>query len=285
MKVTNEMGLPKAFELAVSTERHNKAGCYSATTLLHGVKETILTERHYDELETDVADNVWSIWGTAVHSIFEKVEDETFKEVGLSAKVSNSTVTGRCDNYDMNNEILVDWKTSSVTKILFNDFEDWRKQLLVYCYLLKKQNLNVKHCKIVALLKDHSKSKAKLNSSYPQKPVYVYEFDVTEKDLNEIEDFIKNRVLSLEEAQTMADDDIPECTSNERWASQTKYAVMKNGRKTAIKLFDTEKEAEQYKDILKGDYIEERKGESKKCSEYCPCAKFCNFYKNNVENK
>lgn len=285
MKIINSMGLPKAFELAVSTERHNKAGCYSATTLLHGAKETILTERHYDELETDVADNVWSIWGTAVHSIFEKVDDETFKEVDLSAKVSNSTITGRCDSYDMQNEILVDWKTASTWKVIYKDFDDWKKQGLIYSWLLKQQGLNVKKCRFIALLKDHSKSKAKVDSSYPQKPVYIFEFDVTEKDLNEIEDFIKNRVLSLEEAQTMADDDIPECSSNERWASATKWALMKNNRKSAIKLFDTEEEAEQYKDIFKADYIEERKGESKKCSEYCIACQFCNFYKNNIENK
>ena len=46
MKVTNVLGLPQAFVDAVSVERHNEKGCYSATTILHGACETILQERH-----------------------------------------------------------------------------------------------------------------------------------------------------------------------------------------------------------------------------------------------
>ena len=42
MKVTNRLHLPEAFVKAVSVERHNKAGCYSATTLNKGTKEIIL---------------------------------------------------------------------------------------------------------------------------------------------------------------------------------------------------------------------------------------------------
>ena len=48
MKVTNRLHLPEAFVKAVSVERHNKAGCYSATTLNKGTKEIILQERHGD---------------------------------------------------------------------------------------------------------------------------------------------------------------------------------------------------------------------------------------------
>ncbi|MCQ2589258.1 MAG: PD-(D/E)XK nuclease family protein [Treponema sp.] len=281
MVVTNEMGLPKAFELAVKTERHNKAGCYSATTLLHGAKETILSERHYEEMTTDVADNVWAIWGTAVHSIFEKVNDETFKEIELSAEVLHSTVTGRCDSYDMENEILVDWKTASTWKVIYKDFEDWHKQGLIYAWLLNKQGLNVKKCQFIALLKDHSKSKAKIDPAYPQKPVFIYEYEVTEKDLEDIEDFIYGKIEELENASKLADDEIKECSCGERWATDEKWALMKNGRKSALKLFDTEEEAEKHKPIYKADYIEYRKGENKKCSEYCPCAEFCHFYNMN----
>ena len=36
MKVTNKLGLPQAIVDAVSVERHNQKGSYSATTLLHG---------------------------------------------------------------------------------------------------------------------------------------------------------------------------------------------------------------------------------------------------------
>lgn len=283
MKITNEMNLPMALVSAVSTERHNKKGCYSATTLLKGVKETKLLERHYDEIEVDASDSIWAVFGTAVHSIFEKQNDETFKEEFFEVPVSRSTVTGKCDSYDMQNEIIVDWKTASTWKVIYQDFEDWKKQGLIYAWLMKKSGLNVKKCRFIALLKDYSKSKAKIDSSYPQKPVYIYEFSVTEKDLSEIEDFIVNRVMTLEEAEWLGDDEIKECSFEERWATATKYAVMKTGRKTAVKLFDSYKQAEENVRALKGDYIEERKGENKKCSEYCACCEFCNFYKENVK--
>ena len=50
MKVTNVMGLPQAFVDAVSVERHNEKGCYSATTLLHSATDILLTERHWEEI-------------------------------------------------------------------------------------------------------------------------------------------------------------------------------------------------------------------------------------------
>mgnify|MGYP003298270898 CR=1 FL=1 len=61
-----------------------------------------------------------------------------------------------------------------------------------------------------------------------------------------------------------------------------KYAVMKNGRKTAIRVFDSEAEANEKLSELKGDFVEHRPAISRKCSDYCSCCEFCNFYKNNV---
>ena len=43
----------------------------------------------------------------------------------------------------------------------FADFDDWDKQGLIYAWLMKQNGLNVKEIRFVALLKDHSKSKAR----------------------------------------------------------------------------------------------------------------------------
>lgn len=278
MKLLNSMNLPQAFCNAVNLERHNEKGCFSATTLLKSETETILTNRHWDEIEVDVSDSIWAIWGTAVHSIFEKQTDNAFKEEQFSVKVSNSTVTGRVDNYDMEKEILADFKTCSVWKITFNDFDDWYKQGMVYAWLMKQNGLNVKKCQFIALIKDHSKTKAKTDSSYPQSPVYIYQFDVTEKALAEIEVFIKDKIAKLEANENTPDNELKGCNEEERWASPTRYAVMKTGRKTAIKLFDTKEEAENNLSALGGTYVEERKGEDKKCDSYCNVCKWCPYY-------
>ena len=281
MKVTNKLGLPQAIVDAVSVERHNQKGSYSATTLLKSETETLLTNRHFDEIEVDASDSVWQIWGTAVHSIFEKQKDNSFKEEFFSVKVSNSTVTGRVDNYDLENEILADFKTCAVWKIIYNDFDDWYKQGMIYSWLMKQNGLNVKKCKFIALIKDHSKSKAMIDASYPQSPIYVYEFDVTENALSEIEVFIKDKIAKLEENENTPDNELKGCNKEERWATDPKFAVMKQGRKSAIKLFDSKEEAEKNMSALGGTYIEERKGEDKKCDNgYCNVCKWCPYFQN-----
>ena len=279
MKVTNKLGLPQAFVDAVSVERHNQKGCYSATTILHGACETILTERHYDELEVDASESIWAVFGTAVHSVMESQNTSTLKEQFYSVDVLNSKVTGRVDSYDQNTKTIHDFKTASVWKVQFEDFEDWRKQGLIYAWLMKKNGFEVSKCEFIALLKDHSKSKAKSDSNYPQLPTYKYCFDVTEENLAEIEKFIFARIEDLEKAEKLDDESLEPCSKEERWQGEDKFAVMKEGRKTAIKLFDNREEAESNMKALGGTYIEERIAEPKKCNDYCICKDFCPFYK------
>lgn len=280
MKITNNANLPQAFVNFVSNVRHNGDKTISATTLLQGDKQIVLTDRHFDEIEEDAADMVWASFGSAFHLLMEKQNDNSFKEEAFEVSIADWKVTGRVDSYDLENEILVDWKTASVWKVIYGDFEDWRKQGLVYAWLMKQNGLNVKRCRFVALLKDHSKSDAKRKPDYPQKPVYIYEFDVTEEALKETENFIKNKVLSVSQAYEKSDDEIVPCSSEERWETLTKWAVMKEGRKTAIRVFENREDAELLlKSLNGGHFLEERKGESKKCLDYCPCCEFCNFYK------
>lgn len=285
MKVTNVMGLPQAFVDAVSVERHNEKGCYSATTILHGACETILQERHYDEIEVDASDSVWAVFGSAVHSIFENQNTGTIKEAFYSVPVSHSKVTGRVDSYDPQTQTLHDFKSCSTWKVIYQDFDDWYKQGMIYAWLMKKNGVEVKRCEFIALMKDHSKSKAKVDQNYPQLPTYIYRFDVTEKALEEIEKFIFDKVAELEKAELLADEELTPCTKEERWQDKDRYAVMKEGRKTAIKLFDTKEEAEQNMKALGGTYIEERKSEPKKCNDYCTVCQFCPFYKKMIEEQ
>lgn len=327
MRVTNKLNLPAAFVHAVSTERHNAPGCFSATTLNKGAKEIVLTDRHYDEITVDASEQIWAVFGTAVHRIMQgqdeifllqllrsfvdewkkdepeidepatapyikrvlqrmqarikaKVAKNEFCEECFDVAVANSHVTGQVDLYDMERGIINDWKTASVWKVQFADFKDWRAQGLTYAWLLKKSGLEVNKCRFVALLKDHSKTKAKTDASYPQSPVFTYEFDVTEDDLRETEARILRKVQEIEAAYKVGDDDIEPCTSDERWADGEKWAVMKNGRKTAIKLFDNEADADAMAGELgNSHYVEHRPAISRKCADYCACCEFCNFYK------
>ena len=280
MKVTNKLNMPAAFVNAVSVRRHNEPGCFSATTLNKGCKEIILSDRHFDEITVDAADSVWAVWGTAVHALLESQPDNNFHEESFKVPVSNSFVTGQVDSYDMENGVINDWKTASVWKVQFNDFKDWRAQGLTYAWLLQQSGLEVKKCRFVALLKDHSKTKAKTDSSYPQSPVFIYEFDVTAADLEETAARILAKVQEIESAYKLDDDAIEPCSAEERWADGEKWAVMKNGRKTAVKVFDNQLDADAMAGELgNSHYVEHRPAISRKCGDYCKCKEFCNFYK------
>ena len=88
-------------------------------------------------------------------------------------------------------------------------------------------------------------------------------------------------MLDVSQNADRKDDDIPECSPSERWTTPAKWAVMKEGRKTAVKLCDTEEEALNFISELEKEkhFVEERKGQDKKCSDYCPCAAFCSYYR------
>ena len=95
--------------------------------------------------------------------------------------------------------------------------------------------------------------------------------------------FDAHGLLDVAEQSKLTDDEIKECSLSERWATATKYAVMKEGRKTALKVCSTEDEAQKFIDDTEKDKdklsIEERPGTDKKCMDYCPCASFCSYYK------
>lgn len=281
MTITNELNLPQALVDACDVTPHNAPNTVSATTLKSGIREILLTKRHWEEMTDDVSNRIWTLFGTAVHSLLEKEAPETFVEERFEQQIGKYKVTGRLDCYDMKNKIIFDYKTATTWKYKFGDFSDWKFQGLVYAWLLRKAGLEVKECRFVAMFKDFSKTKAITESGYPSKPVYVYKFDVTELDLEEIEKKIISKVEELEKSEDLPDDQLPLCSDEERWAKPPKFAVMKKGRKSALKLCDDRESAELYMSTVGGDYIEERKGSDGKCEGYCSCCEFCSYWQDN----
>ena len=71
MKITNNMKLPQPFVDAVNSDYQYRDKRYSVTTLLKPTREIMLMRRHNEEISQDVSDMIWSIFGTAVHSVLE----------------------------------------------------------------------------------------------------------------------------------------------------------------------------------------------------------------------
>lgn len=291
MKITNKLGLPSPFVDAVSSDYQYKDKQYSVTALLKGVRETILQRRHNDEIEQDCSEMAWAIFGTAVHSILENAQEmaDELKETKLVTELPNGyKLSGVFDLYKESTATVVDYKTATVWKVIYNDWEDYRKQLLIYCWQLRQIGFEANSGEIVAFLKDHSKSKAKYDSSYPQQPIYIKHFDFTEDDFNGIEAFIIDRFEIIEACENLTDDELPVCTPVERWHKDDTYAVKKDGRKTAIKVCNSSDEAYAYiadNNLDSKHYVEERLGADTKCEEYCGCCEYCSYWRQNHDSK
>jgi len=286
MRITNRMGLPEALVKAVSVKRHNKPGQLSATTLLNGTKQILLTDRHWESLEEDVADRFWAILGTAVHGLLEHAGENELVEEFVSHDVDGVTVTGRIDNYNTKTGVVTDYKTVSATRILRQDFGDWWKQGMIYAWLLRGIDLPVSKCRFISMIKDHKKRDAARNPSYPQTPMHVYEFDVTERGLAEIGAFVADKVARYKLHREMADDDIPPCSPEERWERPSEFAVMKAGLKRAVRKFDSRQEADAFAGGKgSGHFVETRPGESVRCQDWCACSGFCNFRCGNIRGE
>jgi hypothetical protein len=99
------------------------------------------------------------------------------------------------------------------------------------------------------------------------------------------EAYIKSRIDLHRESKVSADwgDELVQCTEEERWIRSTTYAVKREGRKTAIRVFETEQEAKDLAEKEKG-FVEVRKGEAVRCTgNFCGVSQWCTQYQQSKE--
>lgn len=276
MKITNNLNLPKVFlDIIEEDIKEPIENVYHVTEILSGIREINLTRENFDRITKDVSEFVPALLGTATHHILELKDDVNLTEMKMRVEVlPDMYLSGRFDAFRESDYTLIDYKTTSTFKVVYQDFEDWHKQGLMYAWMMSKNGIYVDRIQFIAILKDWSKSKGNYDQNYPDSPVYVYEFKVSTSELKDIETFILSRFKALQSKK-----DIP-CTESERWRTPTKFAAMKQGRTRALKVCDTKEEAETYG----GDYVEERPGEDKKCDSYCDVKMFCPYYRSKMSD-
>lgn len=287
MKITNRSNLPKPlYDMAVRDYKYIPKR-YSVTSLLKPVRQILLTRRHDTEIEQDCSEMIWMLFGQAVHKCLEEAGDseELYKEEKLTVNLQNGyTVSGILDLYDINEGIVTDYKTASVWKVMFRDYDEWRKQGLMYAWQLRKNGLPCNKAVFYAILKDWSKAEMKRKHDYPKNPVVRIEFDINEESLDKIDNYINLKMEAIIENENCPDSELPLCSEADRWNTGTKFAVMKKGRKTALRVLDSHEAALEWRENNGGDYIEERKGEDKKCMDYCSCCQFCDYWQKNYSS-
>ncbi len=87
---------------------------------------------------------------------------------------------------------------------------------------------------------------------------------------------MEGRIVEHEGASVDSDQELPPCTDAERWLRDRKWAVMKKGRKSAVKLYYSEIDAEARVEAESPQhYVEFRPGKYNRCEDYCEAAPFC----------
>lgn len=278
MKIIND-GLPEPIYQAILKHEHKK-GDYSITELISPTQQTILKIRHDDKIVEPASSKIWSLFGKAFH----KVAEEGSKDVAhmLSESYVEITVLGRSisgtnDLYDAQRKCISDFKTTSVYTVKNDSRGDsWSKQLNCYAYLFFTLGIPVEFLEVVALLKDFRPSEAKRDPEYPQTPIQTIVVDPWV--VAQQKQFIEDRVIDLVAAEKLADKELPKCTPEDRWETPEKWAVMKEGRKSAIKLYDTQEDANKALQDVKSGYVQHRPSVSKRCEGYCQVKDFCVQY-------
>jgi len=287
MKLTNKHNLPGPIVSAIAATMRDSPPNFSVTTLIRPAHLVALEIKHWDELETDTMDAVWRLDGTVFHNAVNINDSATvWREHMFTTTIRGITVRGVIDRLwnDVGGAlVLTEWKKTSQWSVIYGK-DEWVHQLNLQAALLRRNDFRPDRLEVVAWMRDFSARDASFDSQKPQHPIATIAIDKWDSD--RAERFLDHRVSAHQAARAAPASS--ECTSAERWEKPTMWAVMKPGRKTALRVLKTNAEADQWgSSNVGGTYtIVRRPGENTRCERgYCPVAAFCEQFKRIRESK
>ena len=289
--VTNKFNLPKFVVDALTYSDYTRGDSdISVTQLIDSPRIARLQREHADEQTKDAVDFVWSRFGTSVHVMFEESLKATGSDVITEERLFTETqgwkLSGAIDAQEVSDDgvIISDFKVTSAWSVIYGK-SSWNTQLNVYAYLVRKaKGQTVKKLQIVALLRDWVRSKAQQGGEYPTAPIVV--LDIPMWSEAEQDAYVESQIKKHMEA-TNTDQPLIFCSSEETWQKDTVYAVMKKGRKSAVKLYKTEAEAVERAEKEGSNHsVEVRKGEKTRCKgDWCGVSKWCDQYQSEAKEQ
>ena len=276
-QLTNKHRLPAPLVSALTADWYHQPGHISVTGLIKPPRIRQLELRYTDQIVEDVSDKIWMLLGSAVHGVLERAETVScLQEERLAVDVAGWTITGQADLWEEPG-ILSDYKITSVWAGINGPKTEWESQLNIYAHLYRVAWFPVEGLQVVAIYRDWQKNRAKQGNGYPQCAAGVLPVMVWPEV--EVQEYIKERVTTHQAAESLPDIGLPYCTPEERWERPTTYAVMKKGRKSAVRVLGSRLEADEMAEEKgAGHYVEVRPGESVRCEGYCQVAPFCSQY-------
>jgi len=266
---------------------------FTTTELIEPERILALAQVHAKEISREPS--VWSVMGSALHAVLREAaalvnQSETEPERFIcesrfeATLPGGTTISSQIDVYDTKLKILDNYKVCSVWKFILGDSPEWEQQLNVEAYVLRANGFEVRKVRNVAFLRDWNARKARVTKeqNYPQSDIHEVEMPLW--SAGQQQDFILERISRHVDAARRGDKELPLCSKKERWQRDASYAVMKKGRKSAIRLFMNHDQAwaalrmmEQRANPGEKFYLEERAAEPVRCLNFCPVAQWCDF--------
>lgn len=271
LTLTNRFDLPGVLVRAIRNDRYSRGRAdISVTQLIAPPYQRRLMQT--SEKVEDVSDRIWSLLGSSVHSVIERAAGpDDISEERFFHAVGDKVVSGAADL--ISDGVLYDFKVTSVWSYINGGKKEWEQQLNLLRYLATKKGVDKgdgRYCadslKIVAIFRDFQKSKAG-KDGYPDAAAAL--IDIPVWSMVEAGQYLLDRV------EAHFAESPPPCTDEERWATDPTYAVMKKGRKSAIKLFTERELAEKHAAGIKDHYVEFRPQSFRRCESYCSVSHVC----------
>lgn len=295
MQYTNKNGLPQVFENAI----RSKNAAYdrgpvdrSVSQLINSPRIDRLNARYKDDVVRDISDELWSLFGTALHDLLENnAEDNVVTEERLFAELDGMSFSGAIDRQVIKpgNRIAIhDFKLTTVFSVTKDEEvkPDWVKQLNLYRFLVEyNKGCEVDELAIFAVIRDWSSSRAESDILYPRAPISRIDIPLWSHD--ELMSYLRERIRLHQEAEILdrAGLELPYCTSEECWEMATKWAVKKPQNKRAYRVCDSEEEALEVAQEAGPEYeIDIRPGKRNRCEgNWCNVADRCNQWQEFLE--
>lgn len=260
--------------LKLATEgRRPTEGRYGITELNGSPRIAQLKRRHWDDIEIDPTENLWMVFGKLLHSQLEGREEiNALAEERIKVRLLDRDVVGIVDHYA--DGVITDYKFVSTWAAKDGVKPDWEAQLNCYAYLLESVGFPVTKLQICCIYRDWSQMRSETDKEYPPRAEVL---KVSKWHPERIEGHLRDRLQQHIAAESLDDKSLPHCTDDERWCSPGKWALMKEGNKRAVKLCDTEEEANKAMAAVQAGrhFLTQRPTEYRRC-ERCEVRGWCN---------
>jgi len=285
-ELTNKHKLPQPIVNAMRKDTYSRGDSLISTTEIIGSPRIrMLQKTHRDKITEDASDKLWSLMGTAIHSIVESgLDAQHIGERRYFADVLGWRISGGVDLQLLGDNAITgaptvavsDYKFTSARNIM-NPKADWERQLNVYAWLIESTtNTQVVSLAINGIARDWTKARALVDPNYPQAPMVVIPLELW--PMAQRKKYVHERVALHQDVERAHDwqEPIPECTDEERWYQPGQIAVYKEGGKRALKLFEST-ELEEAKAFAeeKGALTQVRPGVNTRCENYCSVKDWC----------